>query len=380
MGELHPLPVPEGRWDTISVDFIVELPEAHSFDAVMVVVDFAGKHAHFILTHTTITAFRTACNFLNNVWKLHSLPLNVLSDQGPQFVAEFMRELYCLLGIKLSASTAYHLQSNGQTKQVNQELEQYIRLFVSERQDDWDELLPLGEFQYNNHVHASTQHTLFLLDTGRIPQMGFEPNATASRTESVNEFVGRMKSTMDEARAALLKAKDDMARYYNQRRVPAPVYALGDKVFLDSSDIKTTCPSPKLVHHYLGPYLVVRTIGSHAYRLKLPQSMCCIHPIFHVIKLLHAPQDPIPRKHVQLPPDPELIDGVLEYEVEEIKDSQLSRNTLQYLVVWKGYGYEEHSWVNEKDVSAPDLVTELYRKNPGALQRIHAIHATSFAF
>ena len=80
MGELHPLPVPEGRWDTVSVDFIVELPEAHGFDAVMVVVDSAGKRAHFIPAHTTVTALGTACNFLNNVWKLHGLPLNVLSD------------------------------------------------------------------------------------------------------------------------------------------------------------------------------------------------------------------------------------------------------------------------------------------------------------
>ena len=157
----------------------------------------------------------------------------------------------------MSALTAYHPQSDGQTEWVNQELEQYIRLFISERQDDWDELLPLGEFQYNNHVHASMQHTPFLLDTGRMLQMGFELNVVASHVESVNDFVSRMKSMMDEARAALLKAKDDMPRYYNQRRVPTPVYTPGDKVFLDSSDIKTTRPSPKLAHCYLGPYPVV---------------------------------------------------------------------------------------------------------------------------
>jgi hypothetical protein len=126
MGELHPLPVLERRWDTVSVNFIVELPEAHGFDTVMVVVDSAGKCAHFIPTHTTITALGTAWSFLNNVWKLHGLPINVLSDCGPQFIAEFMKELYKLLGIKMSTSTVYHLQSDGQTECVNQELEQYI--------------------------------------------------------------------------------------------------------------------------------------------------------------------------------------------------------------------------------------------------------------
>jgi transposase InsO family protein len=91
-------------------------------------------------------------------------------------MAEFMCELYRLLGITISLSTAYHPQSDGQTECVNQELEQYIQSFVNEQQINWDTLLPLGEFAYNNHVHSSTQHSPFFLDMGRHPQMGFEPH------------------------------------------------------------------------------------------------------------------------------------------------------------------------------------------------------------
>jgi hypothetical protein len=111
----------------------------------------------------------------------------------------------------MSPSTAYHPQSEGQTKRLNQEL-----VFTNKRQDNWDELLPLAEFSYNNHIHSATQHTLFILDTGRHPCMGFEPNTEPSPKETANEFVDRMKSTLDEARAALQKSKDDMACYYNQ--------------------------------------------------------------------------------------------------------------------------------------------------------------------
>src|SRR6267154_1065799 len=75
-------------------------------------------------------------------------------------VAEFIRELYRLLSITLSTTTAYHPQVDRQTECVNQELEQYLRVFVNERQDDWDELLPMAEFQYNNHIHSGTQQTL----------------------------------------------------------------------------------------------------------------------------------------------------------------------------------------------------------------------------
>ena len=91
-------------------------------------------------------------------------------------MAELMRKLYWLLGIMLAATTAYHPQGNGQTEWVNQELEQYLRLFTNQRQDNWTGLLPLVEFQYNNHIHFSTQHSPFLLDTGQEPHMGFEPN------------------------------------------------------------------------------------------------------------------------------------------------------------------------------------------------------------
>ena len=88
---------------------------------------------------------------------------------------EFTKEIYQLLGIKLAATTAYHPQGDGQTERVNQELEQFLQLFINQWQDNWDDLLPFAEFQYNNHVHSATQNVPFLLDMGRLPWMGFEP-------------------------------------------------------------------------------------------------------------------------------------------------------------------------------------------------------------
>jgi len=79
-------------------------------------VDSITKRAHFVSTVTTISAARAAHLFLNHVWKHHSLPQKVVSDRGPQFVAEFTQELYQLLGIKLAATTAYHPQGDGQTE------------------------------------------------------------------------------------------------------------------------------------------------------------------------------------------------------------------------------------------------------------------------
>ena len=369
-GELHPLLIPNAPWDTISVDFITELPESNGKDAIMVVVDSITKWSHFISIVTTLTAARTAQLYLQHVWKHHGLPRRVVSDRGPQFVAEFMKELYQLLGIKLAATTAYHPQGNGQTERINQELEQFLCLFINQRQDDWDDLLPYAEFQYNNHIHSVTQNVPFLLDTGWIPRMGFEPDQHQSKVESVNEFKIRMEAALEEAKAALVKSKDDMAKYYDQRRTPAPEYQPGDRVFLDASDIHTMRPSQKLSHQRLGPFLVVKKVGNGAYRLRLPPSMSRLHPVSNVVKLTLAPEDPIPGRHPRPPPLPEIIDGEKEFIVEEILDSKVVNQKLRCLIKWEGYGIEHNSWEPAGDVHAPEHITDFHRRHPGAPRHI----------
>jgi len=194
---------------------VVELLESSGHNAVMTVVDAVSKRVHFIPMHTTVTAEGAARLFLYYIWKLHSLPKHVVSNRGPQFVALFTKELYRLLGIRISSSTAWHPQTDRQTECVNQELDQFLHLFVNERQDDWYDLLPIAEFQHNNHVHSVMQQPPFLLDTGRIPCMGFEPRQNSSSLEMVNKFTKRMESTTEEAKSAIYKAQEDMTRYYN---------------------------------------------------------------------------------------------------------------------------------------------------------------------
>jgi hypothetical protein len=150
--------------------------------------------------------------------------------------------------------------------------------------------------------------------------MGFKLHE-ASKVEVVNDFVTWMKGALEEARTALTKAKDNMAQYYNCRRTPAPCYKVGDHVFLDASDLRISCPSQKLAHCFLGPYEIVKIVGLHAYKLKLPRTMNHVHPVFNVVKLKAAPEDPIIGRRVQPPPEPEMVDGQEEYEVGAVKDS-----------------------------------------------------------
>jgi hypothetical protein len=122
--------------------------------------------------------------------------------------------------------------------------------------------------------------------------MGFKPQQPQSHMELVNEFKDHMAQGLEEAKAALTKAKDEYVLYYNRRRIPAPKLKPGDLVWIDGSDIQTTRPSQKLGHRNLGPYPVERRIGHGAYHVKLPPSLQRLHPVFLITKL--SPQQTIP--------------------------------------------------------------------------------------
>ena len=139
--------------------------------------------------------------------------------------------------------------------------------------------------------------------------MGFEPQQNPSGLEMVNEFTGRMKSATKEAKSAICKAQKDMVQYYNRRRSLTLVFKPGDQVYLDASDIKTTCPSPKLSHRRLGPFKVERQVGPSAYRLKLSHGMRLLYPVFNVVKLSATLEDPIPGRKPQALPLPIVING-----------------------------------------------------------------------
>jgi hypothetical protein len=125
-------------------------------------------------------------------------------------------------------STAHHPQTDGQTECVNQELEQFVPIFTSYKQDDWDELLLAAEFAYNNYIYSLMQQVLFIIDTGPLPQMGFEPNSMRSADDSINEFHHWIAAGVSEAKATLVKAKDEFKLYYDCLHVPTLEIKVGD--------------------------------------------------------------------------------------------------------------------------------------------------------
>jgi hypothetical protein len=371
--------IPERPWEHVTADMVVKLPPSNGSDSILVVVDRFSKQAHFIPTTEELSSVGQAKLYLENVWKLHGLPQSIISDRGPTFASSIMKELNETLGIKTKLSTAYHPQTDGQTERVNQEIEQYLRMFINHRQDDWQEWLPLAEFAYNNKVHVSTQQTPFYLNAGQHPRMGFEP-IRKSKVEAAEDFTKQMKGIHEEAKSALTKAADEMKRFADHRRSKAPKYKVGDLVWLDANDIKQNRPSRKLSDKRLGPFPITRVINENAYELELPRTWR-IHNVFKVSKL-HPYNPPTIPQQKKVPPMPVEIEGELEYDVGKVIDSRMRRGRLEYLVKWEGYTSEHNTWEPETNLlpRSKKSIQDFHKSHPGAPRRIESVRGLSLPF
>jgi len=259
--------------------------------------------------------------FRDNVWKLHSLPESIISDRGPQFAAGLMRELNEMLGIKSKLSIAFHPQTDGQTERINQELEQYLRMFIDHRQEQWPEWLGTAEFVYNNKAYSSTRILPFKANYGQDPRMGFE-RRKKGWYQGAEKFVKKMKEIQEEAKAVLKKAQEEMKKYTDRKRVKVDDYKVKDLVILSTKDLKYQMVSrrtEKLTERFVGPYKIKKIVSSNAVESELPSTVK-IHPVVNVSRIRRYVGQVEGQKREQ--PAPVIIEGEEEWEVERILNKQ----------------------------------------------------------
>ncbi|KAL5596456.1 uncharacterized protein BROUX77_007140 [Berkeleyomyces rouxiae] len=283
-GLLKPLTIPQARWTSVSLDFITGLPVSNSFDMILVVVDRLSKMAHFIPCDSSLDAAGFAKLYLSAVYRLHGLPLDIVSDRGSLFTSAFSKALAKLLGIKQNLSTAFHPQTDGQTERVNSILEQYLRGYTYYRQDNWADLLPLAEFSYNDSESSSTMLTPFFANHGFHPRSGRESLPVSVEKGPLRNFVKELDNICQFLKTEITWSRERMTEYANRHKSSAPLLREGDLVWLLSRNIRTTRPSKKLDFKKLGPFKILRKVSSHAYELALPATMK-VHPVFHVCLL-----------------------------------------------------------------------------------------------
>src|SRR6266702_818086 len=343
---LQPIfPQPEAMpFETVTLDFIMKLPVSQGYNSILTVTDHdCSKAALFIPCKEAITAEETAGLIIQHVFPRFGLPQRFISNRDPRFTSRFIQGLCKSMGMTQNISTAYHPRMDGQSECTNQWLEQYLRFWVNERQDNWHSYLPLAEFKHNNWLSETTgEFPFFVL-------YGFNPHANWIDKPSPIPQVALLIEQLKEARwwSQRLMIKAQQSWFKNR---DTPKYKEGNLVWLEGCHLHTNQPTTKLAPKQHGPFPIVQVMSPVNYQLKLPMQWS-IHDIFHIDLLTPYHKTTLHGPNYSRPP-PDLVDDQEEYEVEKILDSRQTgrRQKLQYLVKWKGYPDSDNKWVNKKDV------------------------------
>ena len=363
-GMLQPLEIPEWKWDGISMDFVMGLPRTQAgFDAIWVIVDRLTKSAHFLPIRANYPLDKLAQLYIHEIVRLHGVPATIVSDRDPRFTSRFWGALQKAFGTRLCLSTAYHPQTDGQSERTIQTLEDMLRACVMDRPGSWDKHLPLIEFAYNNSFHASIGMAPYEALYGRkcqSPLCWYEPGEQSLLGP---DLVRQTTEQIKGIRERILTAQSRQKSYADKRRKPIE-FQEGEHVFLKitpTTGIGRAIRVKKLSPRFLGPFQILRRIGTVAYQIALPPQLSNLHNVFHVSQLRKYNSDPshlLEPENVQLRED--LTFDLPPMRIIDRKVKQLRSKSVPLVkVAWGRGSLEEHTWELESEMKRdhPNLFT-----------------------
>ncbi|KAK2403898.1 putative mitochondrial protein [Trifolium repens] len=354
-GPLQPLDIPEWKWEHITMDYVGGLPHnQRGQDSIWVIVDRLTKSAHFIPVKSTYKAPQYAAKFMDQIVRLHGVPLSIVSDRDPIFTSRFWKAFQNAMGTRLKMSTSHHPQTDGQSERTIQTLEDMLRACVLEDGGMWSNHLHLIEFAYNNSYHASIGMAPYEALYGRkcrtplcwteVGDRGFlGPDIVQGTTLKINSIRDKLKV-----------AQSRQKSYADRKRRPLE-FQEGDHVFLRVTPklgLRGAFKTKKLCPRFIGPYQILRRVGPVAYQLALPPSMAGLHDMFHVSQLrkyIPDPYRPVELEQIDLQPD-------LTYQPDPVRiverDAKILRNKRIPIVKveWAQSPDGEFTWELESDM------------------------------
>ncbi|GJQ97508.1 hypothetical protein Tco_0008647 [Tanacetum coccineum] len=367
--------IPEWKWDNITMDFVTKLPKtSQGYDTIWVIVDRLTKSAIFTPMRETDPLDKLARLYLKEVVTRHGIPVSIICDRDPRFASNFWRSLQNALGTNLDMSTAYHPQTDEQSKRTIQTLEDMLRACAIDFGKGWVNHLPLVEFSYNNSYHASIKAAPFEALYGRKcrspvcwTKVGeaqiLGPELIQETTEKIVQIKQRMQA-----------ARDRQKSYADLKRKPME-FQVGDKVMLKVSPWKGVVrfgKRGKLNPRYVGPFKVIERVGEVAYKLELPEELSRVHNTFHVsnLKKCHADEPlAVPLDGLHLDDKLHFVEEPLEIVGREVKRLKRSRIPL-VKVRWNSKRGPEFTWEREDQFKKkyPHLFTKTTPSSSAASQ------------
>ena len=351
-GYLQPIPPPEEKWKTISMDFVTPLPKTkNGHCGILNVVCKLSKMLRIICLPEKLNAEKVALLFKEHVYRHYGLPDKIICDRDPIFMSRFWKTLFASLKTRIAPSTAYHPQTDGQTEIVNRKVEEMIRSYANYRKNNWDEHIVDIEVAYNSAIHTTTLCSPFYLNYGRHPRT-IPLEAIASNNPAVTNFINISQNSLRFARNNILSQNFSMEKQANKLRSDHP-FKVGDQVLLSTKNLSLEEGSGtrKLHPKFCGPFTIKKFITDVTVKLDISEPMKAkkIHDSFHVSLLKPYIWDSFKRNPAPLPPL-HLRDGHEEYEVEEILAERRKYGKKQFLIKWKNYPSHENTWEPEENL------------------------------
>ncbi|MDA4119333.1 MAG: reverse transcriptase domain-containing protein [Thaumarchaeota archaeon] len=372
-GLLHPLPKPDRPWQHISVDFKSMPPDKEGNNTVCVFVCRFSKRPISIPCKKEVDAKVLAGLYMSHVHRYFGPATTIVSDRGPQFISAFWREFCHALGTKLKLSTPYHPQTDGQTENANQWIDQRLRPFVGAFQDDWSELIHIIDYAAATLPQDSTGFSSFEVEFGYQPRSPIDwerpaeqidvPKNIQAAQKDARSHISRIHQVWKWCHEAIAKSQERQSKQANKYRRPVD-WDVGDKVWVSTKHWKSDRPSRKLGYQNEGPYEVVKRIG-HSFRLKLPGDSER-HEDVPAEYLRRDPDNPLPGQH-QEPPLPITYNTEPEWEVEKVLHSRRFRRRLQYQVKWEGLDHDPTYYNADNFKHAPQAIRTFHEEYPKAI-------------
>lgn len=267
-GLLQSLPIPNGPFDSISMDFITDLPDSDGFNAILVVVDRFSKYTIFIPTTKQVNAEELSYMVLFDVILRHGAPRSIISDRGSQFTSKLWQVINKAFDTKLLYSTAFHPQTDGQTEKMNQYLEQYLRAYINNTHNNWHSLLPFAAASINNNYNKTIKCSPNELVHGRVLNFDFN-NIVAETHPTAETILNTFAANREAAKLAIEAAQKDQQRHYNKKRRDVK-FKIHDQVLLSTKNLNISAVKRKFARLWIGPFTIIDIIGPNAYKLDTP--------------------------------------------------------------------------------------------------------------
>jgi Integrase zinc binding domain/Chromo (CHRromatin Organisation MOdifier) domain len=339
----------------ITMDLITGLPKSQGHDVILTIVDHGCSWAAiFLPCSMTITGTGIAELYLENVFRWFRIPQKIIGDRDPRFTSHFTKELTKGLRINQNLSTVFHPQMDGLSERTNQWIKQYLHL-ITANQDEWSKWVPMATAVYNNSRNSTTGFAPNELLIGWEP-----PLAVEQHSESKNQTAEELLSSM---RCNRLLAIHVLNKVAYKLGTPTSIWEIGQLVWLEGKNLPLPYGTAKLALRCHRPFKIVKIVSPVAVQLKLP-AQWSIHPVFHTSLIIAYIETPSHGPNFTRPP-PDLIDGEVEYEVEQIHSHWTwgQCKTLQYLIKWKGYPKSDNTWENADQIHSPILIKLYHRTN-----------------